>query len=787
MITIDNKQFRNLEEQVLKNKDDIGNLIASGGVLDEFGIKVVGNVDKLADLPSVAEYKTAHSDWEYGDAYAIGTSAPYDMYILTRADETHTSDYWFNIGQFPAPGPKGDKGDTGATGSQGTRGSIWNTSNRPSSALIYDQYLDKNGQVYQYNGNSGDATVSIRGPQGIQGNIGPVGPQGAQGIQGPKGNTGDPGTPFTIIGELTNTSQLPDPETVNPNEAYLITTDNYLYVVVGDVGNRYWRNIGQVQGVQGPTGPIGPQGPQGQQGIQGIQGIQGEKGDTGAQGPEGPQGIQGPVGPQGPQGPIGLGILDISSQVVDVDNITYDTTNGIDVSATEKTTYGIENNIATSMFEYKIPIIGGNGISLDANNGNTLAIVKVEDGYINSLIDTRIANGVNFKVEIVEQLPDVGQEGVIYFVGSQPPYEEYIYVDGRFELIGTGQIDLSDYVTKTELSSTLTPYATTASVNTTLQDYALKSEYLPLTGGIVHGVSIGETVNGMLEATSISTDNLGVLNLTVRNMELLDNADTYKILYKESSSDKLNIGNPNYSTNIITKDYLTVNNERVAMLSDITTGGDYYTKTESDETFATKTELNSYVPTTALNDYYTKNNTYSKTEVNDIVAGINSSEYEIVTQLPTSDISTHKIYLLAKQGSTNNAYDEYMYINNVWEIVATTNVDLSQYSTTAQINALLDNKVDKTTAALQVYGTDNAGSQTTYLIDASNTRLANAIPVRDSSGNITSNNPIGTNDVVNKGYFETQIENRLGNKSISVVTALPETPDENVIYFVTGA
>lgn len=124
MITIDNKQFRNLEEQVLKNKDDIENLIASGGVLDEFGIKVVGTVDKLADLPSVAEYKAAHIDWEYGDAYAVGTSAPYDMYILTRADDTHTSDYWFNIGQFPAPGPKGDKGDTGATGSQGTRGSI---------------------------------------------------------------------------------------------------------------------------------------------------------------------------------------------------------------------------------------------------------------------------------------------------------------------------------------------------------------------------------------------------------------------------------------------------------------------------------------------------------------------------------------------------------------------------------------------------------------------------------------------------------------------------------------
>ena len=326
MLTIDGKQYRNIEEQVRKNKEDIENLIASGGVLDEFGIKVVGTVSKLADLPSVADYKLAHSDWGYGDAYAIGTSAPYDMYILTRADDTHTSDYWFNIGQFPAPGPKGDKGDTGATGSQGIRGSIWNTSNRPSSALIYDQYLDKNGQIYQFNGNSWDATVNIRGPQGIQGNIGAVGPQGAQGIQGPKGNTGDPGQSFIIAGELNSTSQLPDVNTTPQNYAYLVGTNNDLYAIVG-TDDKVWTNVGKVTGVQGPkgdtgpqgpvgatgaTGPMGPEGPRGPQGVQGDQGprgYQGEpgaKGDKGDQGERGLQGIQGIQGERGPKGEQGI-------------------------------------------------------------------------------------------------------------------------------------------------------------------------------------------------------------------------------------------------------------------------------------------------------------------------------------------------------------------------------------------------------------------------------------------------------------------------------------------------
>lgn len=66
------------------------------------GIKVVGHVDALP-IPE--------GTYEYGDAYTVGTAAPYDMWIYTRADEFHSSAYWFNIGKFPAPGPQGPKGD----------------------------------------------------------------------------------------------------------------------------------------------------------------------------------------------------------------------------------------------------------------------------------------------------------------------------------------------------------------------------------------------------------------------------------------------------------------------------------------------------------------------------------------------------------------------------------------------------------------------------------------------------------------------------------------------------
>ena len=240
MITIDGKELRSLEEQVLKNKQDIEYMLEEEGALNQFGIKVVGQVDTAAALPDPTTYTG-----EYGDAYAVGLSSPYVLYIWTRANGTHPNAYWFNIGTFPIAGPKGDKGDKGDKG--------------------------ENGQT---------------GASGAQGPVGPQGPQGNEGKIGPQGPKGDPGDPFVIIGTLANTSLLPDPTTVGRNTAYLIpdaaepgTYD--MYVITGDT-TLAWENAGHVQSVQGP------------------------KGDPGTQGPTGPQGPQGPTGPQGPQGVKGI-------------------------------------------------------------------------------------------------------------------------------------------------------------------------------------------------------------------------------------------------------------------------------------------------------------------------------------------------------------------------------------------------------------------------------------------------------------------------------------------------
>lgn len=122
MLKFGNKEFRNLQEQVKKNMDDILFILQEEGVLNEFGIKVVGQEESVIDMPTVDDYKEEHEDWSYGDAYAVGTEAPYELYILTRANGTHPNDYWFNIGEFPVPGPQGEEGPEGPQGPQGPTG-----------------------------------------------------------------------------------------------------------------------------------------------------------------------------------------------------------------------------------------------------------------------------------------------------------------------------------------------------------------------------------------------------------------------------------------------------------------------------------------------------------------------------------------------------------------------------------------------------------------------------------------------------------------------------------------
>lgn len=237
-IVYNNKEFRNLQEQVLKNMKDIQDIQQGATVLADFGIKVVGQVEDVSELPDSATY-----EGEFGDAYLVGTEAPYEYYIFTRAFEGQEEPSWFNLGQFPVPGPQGPQGERGYTGftpiiqtsattttlSPGQSATVsTSTSGSPANPLI-------------------SFTFSIpQGPQGIQGAQGIQGPVGPQGIQGPVGPKGDPGTIYTIIDQVNSVDDLPNPATVSRTGAYLVgLAEPYaVYVTMGTGNDLEWINIG---------------------------------------------------------------------------------------------------------------------------------------------------------------------------------------------------------------------------------------------------------------------------------------------------------------------------------------------------------------------------------------------------------------------------------------------------------------------------------------------------------------------------------------------------------------
>ena len=71
-------------------------------------------------------------------------------------------------------------------------------------------------------------------------------------------------------------------------------------------------------------------------------------------------------------------------------------------------------------------------------------------------VTAAIAGISGFHAEIVSVLPDVGQTNILYLLAkstaaSGDGYDEYLYINGAWELIGSTDIDLSGYVQASEM------------------------------------------------------------------------------------------------------------------------------------------------------------------------------------------------------------------------------------------------------------------------------------------------------------------------------------------------
>lgn len=90
-----------------------------------------------------------------------------------------------------------------------------------------------------------------------------------------------------------------------------------------------------------------------------------------------------------------------------------------------------------------------------------------------------------------------------------------------------------------------------------------------------------------------------------------------------------------------------------------------------------------FIDTTVDNlvNYYTKTNTYSKTEVNNLINTIPTMSIKIVDSLPETGSSKYIYLVSAAATENNNYYNEFLWTGSAYEMIGSTKVNLDGYLT----------------------------------------------------------------------------------------------------------
>lgn len=109
---------------------------------------------------------------------------------------------------------------------------------------------------------------------------------------------------------------------------------------------------------------------------------------------------------------------------------------------------------------------------------------------------------------------------------------------------------------------------------------------------------------------------------------------------------------------------------------------DYYTKEEADAKFTTKEEYDDLSGIVSGDIHNLAQNYWTKQEVAAAIADIQTMEIQVVQELPPpASAQEYTIYLTPSPSSElGNFYDEYLLINQQFELIGSTTIDMSQYA-----------------------------------------------------------------------------------------------------------
>ena len=387
--------------------------------------------------------------------------------------------------------------------------------------------------------------------------------------------------------------------------------------------------------------------------------------------------------------------------------------------------------------------------------------------YTQAEIQQLIAAIKQFRYQSVAELPTASADtmGIIYLVPSTNPQtqnvkDEFITISATdqgtttysWEQIGSTEIDLSGYYTSQQtdaaINTALSAYSTTSQMNAAIAaavaSYYTKTEVDALIADFITK-SVNDLTYYYLKTETYSATEVDAIIAAIKQFQYVSvselptaSASTVGKIYLVPASDPQtqNVKDEYITLTTVEEGTTFYNWEKIGSTSiDLT---NYYTKTQTDAaintalasyvtsaqmataiatalvSYYTKTEVDALIAnfiTKSVDDlvnYYLKSDTYTKSEVQQLISAVKQFTYQSVQSLPTASADTMNIIYLVPSSDpqTQNVKDEYITIATTeqdvttyaWEKIGSTDIDLSGYYTSTQTDAAIS-------AALANYST----------------------------------------------------------------------------------
>lgn len=316
-------------------------------------------------------------------------------------------------------------------------------------------------------------------------------------------------------------------------------------------------------------------------------------------------------------------------------------------------------------------------IQSEANKVTKLSELENDKTFKTELeIQQMISNASSLKKEVVTSLPQTGKDDVIYLV--QDPkgkdnnnYLEYLWLNGKYELIGSTQVDLSGYAKKDEIKAKILQideYDTILTDNSFENHYlntkieskvGWRQEFFP------RGVYFFRMENH--EGGPEDRNNFIVMTSYNATVDIWNEAFQVHSRVVEQVAISLNTGKiyerymDNAFDNVLNIEFGIPSSKGCSVYG---IRGNWTNWQEITKDFATKDDITKAISTLT---------TFKK---------------EIVASLPSTGQDNVFYLLKDTNGKDNNNYLEYLWIDNKWEMIGSAQVDLSGYATVESVNTL---------------------------------------------------------------------------------------------------